>query len=364
MDTSREVFRNLDPTSRAELGGVLGWDFDHLLTSLRRFVSKNLKEPKPSSISHLPGETMILPIPGIHVLDVDGIIGFEKLIGDFKVEISPLIGNFLMGLGYEKPVFLPLLGTFPPSREPLLPHSKPSVGLVKMTGISYLNSIGGGEEGFKSNINSHLFASSGQRFFGDTITGEVGIPFTGGSSSDSDGLNVALNRPGKPEFESSEIGDGEILALKPPAGLLQGEGIISVFALESGEAGFLPILNPAEEALKSSIKSLQNILESLGVYLFVFRECLLKLRKLSFLLRAGDGVMFLLVEASALLKSGVIEVSAKVKPAFSFLKGLRIGFNAVLKGFFHLPCTDCIIAEMERAFIPPLKEWVFPPAIL
>jgi len=360
MNTGREVFRNLGPATGAELRGISGWYPNNQAASLFRFAPEYAEEPKPGSISHLLGKAMILPIPGIHVLDVDDVIGFEKLIGNFKVEISSLVGNLLMGFGHKEPGFLPPRGAFPSSREPLLPHSKHSMGFVKMAGVSYLNPIGGSEERFKPNINSYLFASFGQWFFGDIIARKAGIPFAGRGFSDSDGLNVALNRPGEPEFEGSKVSDGEILALKPPAGLLQGKGIIPVFALEPWKAGFLSTPNSAKETLEGSIKSLQNILEGLRVYLFVLRKCVLKLRKLSLLLGAGDRVMPLLKEASALLKGGIIEASAKVKPAFGPLKSLRSGFNTILKGFSHLPCTNRIIAKIERAFITPPEGVGFP----
>lgn len=99
-----------------------------------------------------------------------------------------------------------------------------------MSRVANLNAIRCGKEGFKADIYSNGFASFGQRFGWNIIAGNSHKPFTSRCPANSYGLNIPFYRTRQSELESANIGNGEILAFKPPAGLFKGKGVISVFA--------------------------------------------------------------------------------------------------------------------------------------
>jgi len=345
MDTDTKVFRDPGPTLGAELRGVSGRDFDDCSGSLFRFPAQYTEETEPSRISHRPVERCGR-IPCIHPLNADGIIVAYKLIGQLKVEIPSLVGDFLMGLGHQHTSFRSAVRAFNPLREPLLPHGKNIPGLLKEAGIAHLHSIRGSQEGLKPNIDTHRSISWGKWFQGHIITGKAGIPFTGGRAADSDCLDYALDGTGQPELEDADIPDGEIFSIQLPASLLQREGVVAILSLKPREACFaVPILNTAKEPLVSSVKTLKDILKHLRAYITVFREGLLEVREFFLLLKGRDGTAVTSVGSDTLLKGTVVEMVAQRKPPLGAVNGLRAGLNSILKRFLSL--HTCIIATLK-----------------
>lgn len=87
MDTNGEVFRNFSPTAGAKLRGVPGRNLHHLLPSFRRFESQDGEKLEPGHISHLPSEAAVKAVPSTHVLNVNGIVCSNELVGKLKVKI-------------------------------------------------------------------------------------------------------------------------------------------------------------------------------------------------------------------------------------------------------------------------------------
>ena len=366
MNTNRKVFGNSSTTPGAELRGILSGDFNHLSSSLRRFEAKCIEEPEPSCISHLSGEIVIGTIPKVHALDTDSIVCPNKQVGNLKMKIPSLVSNFLMGSGNKDSSLVSTIGPLFTSREPSLPHCQSLFRLLKMMWVVNLGTIGGSKEGLKSYIYTHSFASLREWSFRNIFTREDCKPLAGGSSTDGDGLNVSFYRARESKFEGAQIGDGKIFAFELPAGLFQGKRVIAIPALKPWKARLFTVLNSSKEALKGSVQTLKDILEHLRAYFPVFREGSFKLRELFNLDRLRNGVMVLPVDSDTLLKGGIVEVTAKVKPMVSLLDSLGIRLNAILKGLLHLPCTMLNLAQSrkrgKRAFIP--KGEVFSPAIL
>lgn len=367
MDTNRKVFRDSSPTSGAKLRSVLGRGCNYFPSSLLRFEVKYIEELKPSHISHRLGETMP-SIPGVQLLNEDGIVLSNELVSNFEVKIPPLVFHLFMSLSYQYPSLSPAIGAFDPSGQSLLPYSENILSLVKEARVSYLNTIRGGQKRLKPDIYTYHSASLRQWLFWHILTGEAYIPFACRVSADADCLNITLNRAGETKFEPAYIPDREVFAFQFPSCLLQGEGVISIPAFEARKTRFISILYPAKETLIGFIQPLKHFLKDLRTYLSVFWKGCLKLRELLNLAVTRDRTFVLAIDDDALLKGSVVKSATKSEPVLSLLKYLKVRLKAIFEDLFHLPCTIFNIAHSKkgdkRAFIPALKGEVFSPAIL
>ena len=353
VDTDREVFGDPGPTLGAELGGVPGRDFNYLATSLFRFEAQDVEEPKPGHIPHGPVERPGAG-PRAHLLNVDGVIALEKIVGHLEVEVPPLVADLLVGLGHQDSGLGPALGALRPPGEPPLPHDQDSLGLFEEAGVVYGLAFRGGQEGLTAHIYADSLPGLGQGLFRHTIAGEGDGPGPRSAVPDGDGLDVPLNGPGKAHLKGADLLDGQTFAFQLPAGLFQGEGVIPAPALEAGEAGLaVAILHPAEEAGIGPVQALNDILEDLGADPFVFREGGPELGELSLLVIGRDRPALAGIGADALLQGGIVEASAEVQPEGGFLKGSLITLETVQKGLLHLPCTNANIAIHARLVNSP-----------
>src|SRR5262249_8570484 len=73
---------------------------------------------------------------------------------------------------------------------------------------------------------------------------------------------LSFNRAGEPDATCADTGDRKFVAFDragPNLLVFLREGVIPVFALESGESRFLSILNAAKEALESFLHPLKRV---------------------------------------------------------------------------------------------------------
>ena len=350
MYTNRKVFRNSGPAPGAELRGIPGWHFDDYSGSFFHFPAQYIEEPEPGCVSHRPVECCSA-IPCIHFFDADSIIVPDQLIGYFEVEVSSLVGDFLMGFGYQHPGFSPAVRAFNAPGEPLLSHGQDIPRLFEESGVAYLHTIGGSEKRLKPDIDTNRFIRWGQWFKRHIIAGESDKPLARRTSTYSHCLNISLDRARKPEFESADIPDGEVFAFQLPASLFQGEGVIAIPSLEPGKACFtIAVIKPVKEALVGFVQALNHVLKRLRPHFFIFRKDLLKVWKLLFLVNSRDGVFIALPDCDTLFQSGIVELAAQRKPPLGVIGSLRVGLNAILKGF--LPLHDSSIANTEKGSKP------------
>ena len=331
MDTNRKVFRNSGPALGAELRRISGWHFDDYSGSLFRFPAQYIEEPKPSCISHRPVKRRGT-IPGVHLLNADGIVESNKLVGYLKVKVPSLIGDFLVGFGHQYPGLPSTVGAFDSPREPLLVHSKHIPGVAEETRVTDFHTIGGSQEGLQPDIDTDRPVDWRQRFKGNIITGKTDVPFARRATANGDRLDSALNRARKPELESTDVSDSEVFAIQLPACLFQSEGVVAVPTLEAGKACFpVDVGDPPEKSLVSFVQAFKHILEHLRANFFIFGERCFKLRKLSFLCEERNSAMIMPIGGDALLQSGIVEMPTQRKPPLSFFNSLRAGFNSILE---------------------------------
>lgn len=287
MDTYRQVFRHPGSTAGAELRGVPGRNLDYCPGSLFRFPAQYLKEPEPGRIPHGPVEAGSAH-PRRHILNADGVIVLDELVGHLEVEVPPLIADFLVGFSHQDPGLPAAVGPLDPPGKPLLSHSENISGMLKMAGVAYLQPFRSSQEGLQPDINTYGPVNRRERLEGHILTGEDGMPLACATPADGHSLDAAFNRAGESKLEGADVSDGEKFIRQLPASLLEGEGVVAVPAFEAGEASFsVAILYPPKEASIGPVQAFQDILEDLGAHLFVFRKGLFESGEFSLLLKGG-----------------------------------------------------------------------------
>lgn len=298
----------------------------------------------------------MISIPGIHFLNADSIVILNKLISNLEMEVPPLIPHLLVGFGDEYSGLSPSVRGFYPARQPLLPIFESFLSLLEKSGIFYFDTIRYSQKAMATDIYSYRFASGlkGSRI--NSIARETDVPLASACPADGNGLDCTLNRSGQAQLEPANVCDTEVFALQPPARLLECEAVIPVPAFEAREAGLVSILDPTKEPFVGFVQPLKHFLENLGAYLTVFRKGILEFWQLLDLVKTGDRAMILSVNGNTLLKSGIIEITTKVKPIVGFLKSLWTCQKAIFEGLFHLPCTVFNIAYFEKGVNPPRAD--------
>ncbi|QAY18098.1 hypothetical protein [Thermus phage TSP4] len=118
-------------------------------------------------------------------------------------------------------------------------------------------------------------------------------------------------------------------------GLGEGEAVVAPLPLEAGVSGFFSLLDPTEKPLEGFVHPLDDVLQDLGVYLFVFRKFGSYLGQPPFLLVEADRSPVLLVGIPALLQGRIVQLAAQLKGVLQ-VPFLRLGWvEAVLEGFTH-----------------------------
>jgi hypothetical protein len=347
-----EVFGDKTVAAGAQLRRVSGGFFSDFTTGLFRLEVKYLEEPEPGYVSHRPCKRPIIAIPSVHAFNVDGVVMPDKPVGGLEMKVPALIKYLLTGFGHKKPSFLSAMRALDSTRESLLPHGKLVLGFLKEARIANLDIIRGGKEQLTTYVNAHRFASRGKQLVRHVIAGENDKPLVCSTSANSDSLNVALDRAGEPYLENAYVADSEVFTIKLPATLFQGEGIVSVPALKSWEAGLVTILHPAKERLVGLIKAFNHLLEALRTHVLIFRESIFEARELLNLVIPGNRLVVVPISGDALVQGCVVEMPTEVKPNGSVLNSLKIRPDAIFEGLFHLPCTETNIAYFESGVKP------------
>jgi len=336
MDTNRKVFRNSSPTLGAELRGVFGWDFNDCSGSFRRFPAQYIEEPEPSTIPHRLIECSSA-IPGVHLLNTDGIIESNQLISKLEMKISSLVSDFLVGFSNQQASFLPLLRPLNSSGKPLLAHCQYILRLLKEAGISYLHTVGCCQERLQANINTDRFVSRCQWFKWNAITGKTSKPFTCRRPADCDSFYGSFNQARKPQLKSADIPDDKVFAIELPTSLFQGKGVIPIPAFKPGKADFTIAISEAiKETLKGSLQTLKYLLEYLRAYILIFGESCFKFRQLFNLTKVGQRTVVASVGNYTLLEGTVVKLTAQRKPILSSVDSLSTGLDPILKSLSSL----------------------------
>src|SRR5690606_2645950 len=138
-----------------------------------------------------------------------------------------------------------------------------------------------------------------------------------------------------------------------PSGLLEGERVVAVAALETRIPRRLSRLNTAEERLKRPVEPLDNVLQDLRADLLVLGTELLDVGRLLHLRSGGDRNTRHAVGIPPLLQRCVIQFRAQDKLPFRLTHGRGRQFRLVLERLTHA-CSGVRYVSGSRCTASPL----------
>jgi hypothetical protein len=231
--------------------------------SVLSFAFRHREKAPPSHVADCSGETVILDHPAyVQIFDRDHVKSPDQIARYLVVKILATTRYFQMRFGD----FDPLPGA--PLRSPLSARKSPLLSFqvvqraLEMTRILDLFSVR--ECGETANADVYSDGLSGWRHrirFG-RLANKQSIPSVN-TARDPKLFALSFNRAGEPDATSTNAGDRKFVAFDragPNLLVFLREGVIPVFAFESGKSRFLSILNAPEEALEGFVNTLNRIL--------------------------------------------------------------------------------------------------------
>ncbi len=331
VNANRQCFWDERPAPGAKLTGITGINFDDVTTSFFRFVRQKVKEHPPCRIRDASGKASVLHhFANAQILDVDFLIVRNIVVRRFVGEVLSLPLYRFMRLRNELPGVATVPGASLLSCKAPLPAAYELRSLFQKPGIGNTVVIRIDAEAFDADVDSHGGVRYGEIPFRDVIAREGDEPFAGSSPADSHRLDVSHDGTGEEHLESPKSRDIEVSALKSPAGLLQGEGIIPASGTKARESRLVARLDSPEESLIRSVKALNHILQNLRAYRPIFREGSFQCGKLLHLPCGGDGNTATDVGINPLLKCRIVQSATQRQPAIARLLGCLRDLHSVL----------------------------------
>ena len=379
VNTNRKVFGNYFQTLATLLRGILGRNFNYCTPSFFRFDVQDVKELKPSNVSHTPSQ-LCKTCEGIHFLVTDSIIVINVMLYNLVMKIKTLIRNFLVN--FRKQEFG--LFTFPRTLDLfckfLRKRSDTFLGLVQPSGVFNFKSVRVCDKTFTPNINTNRPINWFKNLGVNIITRKTNIPFTVSfTNSYSFNFSTERNLSVKFEFEDTKFFNSQDIIFQNPTCLFQGQGIISIKTFESWKSRSLSFLNSTKEIQVGFIKTFNNILECLGGNLFKFGVCFFKFTELVCLVIARNKTSKVFVGVNTLFKTKVVNLTAKFKDYIGLFLCCLIDIGSEFVCLFHVcsPIDSCSIRQLKytlvsvksqgknaRSVSHTLKGWGFRPSIV
>jgi hypothetical protein len=179
-------------------------------------------------------------------------------------------------------------------------------------------------------------------------------------TSDPKLFTLSFNRAGEPNATGADTGDRKFVAFdraRPNLLVFLREGVIPVFALESGESRFLSILNAPKESLESFLHTLKRILLDCPQMALYFGQGA-SFSQMARLLVITEGCARDLVTRNPLGKSGVsipraADHSASLRDSFTPMIHGNESLSCLLPGFREVAPLDGL--QHSRGFPPQFQ---------
>jgi len=337
MDTNRQRFWDSFTTPRANLTGVIGWNFNYLTSSTFRLLSQKPKEHAPRTIRYrlaqmsVPNHTL-----NIQIFNIDGLKSIYIGICNLVEKVLTLISHLLVCFSNKKSCLISSIRTLFLSAKTSLPASQQLFGLFKIFRIFNKISLRIYEKMFNANIDTYF--CGGFRKFSNRhiITRERHKPFICGASANSYSFDFALNGSGQKKFKPANILNIEVSAFKFPSRLFKSKRVISILGFKAGETNLtVTFFNSLKKGFICLIQSLNNILKDLRTYRLKFNRGFFQFRKLCHLLESGNILVALFIDTNSLFKSKVVKSSTNIKPFIAVSFCLLIYLSSIEIGLSH-----------------------------
>lgn len=336
MYTNRQIFRHSLTTTRTYLASSIRSYFNYFSTSVFSFVGKKIKEYTPTAIANGFAQMSVsYHVFNLQVFNIDHLKFYDILISNFVQKIFSLIGYLFMRFSNQDSCFVPAARTFLSSRKFSISAPKLFFRIDQVFRISYLAPFTIDTKRLYANIDTHSPAGLRKLFNRNIITGKGDKPFASRHTPNSDSFDIAFNRPGKEKFEPAHIPDIQIPTLKFISRLREGEGVVTVAVLKAWESCFFSRLYSAEKSFIGLIKTAKHIAQGLGIYYFDFRKVFLDRRQLVYLIIARKRFSSFFKSVNSLIKRGIVNITAYIKPAIAIGLGLLVYLCPIKKCFSH-----------------------------
>jgi len=231
--------------------------------SVLSFAFRHLEKAPPSHVADCLSETAIPDHPAyVQILDCDRVESSDQIGRYLMMEILTTARDLQMRFGHFDSLLGAALRSLFLARKPPLLSLQIVQRILEMARIRDLFAVRECSETGNADIYSN--GLSGWRYwlrFG-RLANNQSIPAVN-TARDPKQFALSFNRAGETDATSTDAGNRKFVAFDrtgPNFLVLLREGVISVFALESGESRFLSILDTSKEGLESFLQTFKRIL--------------------------------------------------------------------------------------------------------
>lgn len=344
VDTHRERHFLFVTAPAAYLARVSWRDSFKPPASLFSFAFRYCEKSPPSYIADCLREMVIPDHPAyVQIFHRDRVKASDQIGRYLVVEILPTPRHFQMRTGYFDSLLRTPFRSFLFARKPTLLSLQIIQRVLVMTWVVDLFAVRECGEGRNAGIYPDSLSGWRQGFRLRDFTDQKRIP-TVNAARDPKLFALSFNWTGEPDTAASNSGNCELVAFdwaRSDFLVFLREGVIAVFALESGKAGLPSALKALKEALESFVNTLKRVLLNCPQMTFHFGQCA-SVRQMARLLGIVEGGARDPVTGNPLGKGGVVNLArvfkltlTRLNKAFVCAKLKFVGFDYGIFGLSH-----------------------------
>src|SRR5215813_6168105 len=302
--------------------------------SVFSFAFRYREKASPGHVADCLREMAVFHHPAnVQILDRDRVESPDKVGRNLMVKIIATARYFQVRFGDSDSLPGAALRSFFLARKPSLLSLQIIHRVLEMARI--LDLFAGRERGETGDADIHANRLSGRRQWRRFryLANNQRIPAVDATSY-SKLFALSFNRAGEPDATGPHTGNREFVAFdRAGTNLLVflREGVIAVFALESGKAGLLSILDTSKEAFKSFVKTFERVLLDRPQMALYFRQCssIGQMTRLFDIAKKGAGD---LITGDSLGESRVVDLAGMFKFTLAHFYKAFVGAKLELEG--------------------------------
>src|SRR5262249_19170841 len=324
--------------------------------SVLSFAFRHPEKASPGHVAERLGEIAILDHPAnVQIFDRDRVKSSDQIGRYFMLKILSTARYFQMRFDDFDPLFCaPLRSVLSARKSPLLSLQILHRALEMARILDLFTVRECGKTG-NADIYSDSLPRLRQRLSFGYLANKQSIPAVN-TACDPKLFALSFNRAGEPDATSTDTGNRKFVAFDragPNLLVFLREGVIAVFALESGESRFLSILNAPKEAFESFVNTFERILlDSPQMALYFGQRA--SFSQMAGLLDVTEGCARNLVTRNPFGKSGIVDLAGVFKLALAGLDKAFIdaklkfeGLDGVIFGIGHCVMFPINVARRQ-----------------
>jgi len=353
------------PTPRAILSSIAGIDSDVFSTGARSLIEKKRCKLSPSHIRDALSEAMIVP----HLIDIQILNGNDtEAIDDAPAilmgKVCPSVRYAFVDMSNHLSSFSSGWSSLRFLRQFALRFSQCLLISSKEARIRKSLTSGKGSEVNQTNINSYSLTRLWEKLVFH-FTSKAHKPLSCACVPNTAGFDFAFNRAMNDSFHCANFRQSDFVGIDGISTLWIGKAVIPASSTKSRVAWLLSGFYSSKESLKSKVNPHSHILQYLTMNSRKRWSLFFQCREHIDLVIHTKRLLPFLPNCFPLLKKMIVEPSALIQSILHSCSLACRRIESIAKGYFmHEYSVAYFRKGIKRAFIPPLKGWVFPPAIL